>query len=111
MVELVITIATLAIVVMAWSKINNGLDWAGKEIAKTSSVLSNVTEAGAEQTLRGVVISRGSLLNTMNDFKEQNANRIKKESAFKSKLKEPEELKAYQDGADYLSGLLARQND
>ncbi len=110
MVELIIIIATLAIVIMAWSKVNNALDWTGKEIAKTSSVLSNVTEAGAEQTLRGVVISRGSLLNTMSDFKEQNANRIKKETSFKSKLKEPEELKAYDEGADYLAKLLARND-
>ncbi len=110
MVELIIIIATLAIVIMAWSKVNNALDWTGKEIAKTSSVLSNVTEAGAEQTLRGVVISRGSLLNTMSDFKEQSANRIKKETSFKSKLTEKDEIKAYADGETYLAKLLARND-
>ena len=111
MVELIIAVATLTVVIMAWSKINNALDWTGKEIAKTSSILSNVTEAGSEQTLRGVVISRDSLLNTMSDFKEKNANRIKKETAFKSKLKEKDEIKAYDEGADYLAKLLTRQDD
>ena len=47
----------------------------------------------------------------MSDFKEKNANRIKKESAFKAKLKEPDELKAYTDGEDYLSKLLARNEE
>ena len=108
MVELIIIIATLAIVTMAWAKINKALDWTGNEVAKTSKILSHVTEAGSEQTLRGVVISRNSLLDTMSEFKEKNATRIKKETAFKSKLKEPEEIKAYADGEDYLAKLLTR---
>ncbi len=86
MVELVIVIATLAIVIMGWSKMSKALDWTGDRIGETTDMVSDLTVSAAKQTSRGVVISHDSLLDTVLESKEKDANRQKKEATFKSKL-------------------------
>ena len=108
MVELIMAIATLTVIIMGWSRLSKALDWAGDEISKTSTVISNVTEAGGEQTLRGVVLSRESLLKTMTEFKESESKRIAQETKYKAKLTTEEEKKAYSDSEKYLKDLLNR---
>lgn len=107
MVELIIIIATLAIVIMAWSKISKALDWTGARIGETGDMLSDLTVSGAKQTSRGVVISHGSLEDTIASEIKKKVTRSKDMTKFKAKLSE-DEKKVVKETEDYFATLLAR---
>ena len=105
MVEMMIAIATLAIVIMGWSKVSKALDWTGDRVGETTDMISDLTVSAAKQTSRGVIISHDSLLDTAFESKEKDSNRKKKESAFKSKLDKTElaNLKKHEDWLDSIT--------
>lgn len=108
MVELIIVIATLAVVILAWGKVNKALDWSGERIGETGDMLSDLTVSGAKQTSRGVIISHDSLLDTVLESKEKDSNRQKKESSFKKKL-DKDQLAGLKTHEDYLQTIINRK--
>ena len=107
MVELIIVIATMAIVIMGWSKVSKALDWTGDRIGETTDMISDLTKSASKQTSRGVVISHDSLLDTVLESKEKDANRQKKETDFKAGLDKPA-LTALKKHEDWLAAIVAR---
>lgn len=107
MVELIIIIATLAIVIMAWSKINKALDWTGDRIGETGDMLSDLTVSGAKQTSRGVVISHGSLKDTIDEQIKKDVTRTRDMTKFKKGLSD-DEIKEVKTSEDYYTSILAR---
>ena len=107
MVEMMIAIATLAIVIMGWSKVSKALDWTGDRIGETTDMISDLTVSAAKQTSRGVVISHDSLLDTVLESKEKDANRQKKEESFKKNLDETA-LKNLKKHEDWLEKIVTR---
>ena len=107
MVELIIIIATLAIVIMAWAKINKALDWTGARIGETGDMLSDLTVSGSKQTARGVVISHGSLKDTIASEVKREVTRSQDMTKFQAKLTD-EEKKVVKETEDYFGTLLNR---
>ena len=108
MVELVIMIATLTVVIFAWSKISKSLDWAGARVGETGDMLSDLTVSGGIQTSRGVAISQDSLLDTLQDSKKKAAVRAKEYTQYTSKLS-TDEKKAMAEHEKMLKELLKRK--
>ena len=107
MTELIITIATLAIIIMGWGYMKRAMDWTGDRVAETTDMLSDVTSSGSYQTRRGVVISRDSLNETISETREKVAKRQKKEAKFMTGL-DAEQLKAVAAEDKFMDGLLNR---
>jgi len=107
MVELVVVIAVLAVIIMGWSKVSKALDWTGARVGETTDMISDLTVSAAKQTSRGVVISHDSLLDTVLDSKEKDANRQKKEKIFKEKL-DKDQLKSLTVHEDWLKAIVDR---
>lgn len=97
MVELVLTIAVLAIIIMGWSRIAKGLDWAGDRIGNIGDIVDDIAVAGAMQTARAVVISDGSLEETIHNENKRASERAKEVEDFERKLeKNSTSSKAYE---------------
>ena len=103
----ILLVLAMVIIVLAWNKISKGLDWAGAQIESTGDMLSDLTVSGAKQTSRGVVVSHDSLMDTISDSIEKDANRKRKITKFKAGLKE-DEIKDLKTHEDYLAKILAR---
>jgi len=86
MVEIVIAIGTLAVVIMAWSRVSKALDWTGDRIGETSDMISDLTVSGGKQTARGVLISHDSLRDTALDSAKKESKRVKERKDFMAKL-------------------------
>lgn len=107
MVEMLMAVAVLAIVIMAWAKVDKALDWTGKRVGETTDMLSDLTVAGAKQTARVTVISHDSLAETVSQSKQKAVNLRRKETEFKSGLKE-DEIADLKEHEAYLDGILKR---
>ena len=84
------SIAVLAVIIMAWGRISKSLDWTGARIGETGDMLSDLTVSGSKQTARGVLISDGSLEDTFLDEEERAQKRIKRKTSFVNKLTDDE---------------------
>ena len=82
MVELIIAIATLAIVIMSWSKVSKALDWAGNQVSNTTDIFEDLTTAGSVQTARAVVISSDTLEDTVHESAKKSAKRQEDRAKF-----------------------------
>ncbi len=107
MIELIIAVATLAVIIMGWGYMKKSFDWVGARVGETTDMLSDVTNSGSYQTRRGVVISRDSLSETMSDTREKVAKRQVKEAKFMAGLS-PEQLKAVAAEDKFMNALLNR---
>lgn len=107
MTELVIMIATLTIIIFAWSKISKALDWTGAQIGNTGDMLSDLTISGAKQTSRGVAISHGSLKDTIDEQVQKDITRTQAMTKFKAKLTDAEKTDIAKSEA-YYAKLLER---
>ena len=101
------SVAILAIVIMAWGRISKGLDWTGDRIGETGDMLSDLTISGAKQTSRGVVISHGSLKDTVDGEIKKDVTRTREMTKFKKGLT-AEEIKEVKTSEDYYASILAR---
>ena len=86
MLEIIVAIATLAIIIMAWSRVSSALDWTGDRIGETSDMISDLTVSGGKQTARGVLISHDSLRDTALDSSKKEGKRVQARKDFFSKL-------------------------
>ena len=86
MIELVITIATLTVVIFAWSKISKSLDWTGARIGETTDMLSDLTLSGRDGTAQARLAMRSKLEDSAVDFEKKAAARAKTRKEFKDKL-------------------------
>lgn len=107
MVELIITIATLAILIMAWGRVSKGIDWTGARIGETGDMLSDLTVSGSKQTARGVIISDDTLQDTIQESVKKKQKRVKEQTAFLSKLSE-DEKKAVTSHEAYVKNMIKR---
>lgn len=107
MMDSLVIVLAMVIVVLAWNRMSKGMDWVGERIGETGDMLSDITTSGAKQTSRGVVISHDSLMDTISESVEKDANRRKKATKFKKGLNE-EEIKALKTHEDYLDKILKR---
>lgn len=105
--ELIIIIATLTIVIFAWSKVGKGLDWIGVQVGNTGNMLEDITVSGSKQTSRGVAISHGSLKDTVDEQIQKDITRTRAMTKFKKGLSEVELLEI-KTSEDFYNTLLAR---
>lgn len=107
MIELIVAIATLAIVIIAWGKISKALDWTGSMVGKTSDIIEDAAVAGSYQTARAVVASRGTLKDDILQSKKNEAKRQKEQQTFLKSLSK-EQLDAVQKEESALNKYLSR---
>ena len=107
MVELIIVIATLAIVIIAWGKISKGIDWAGSMVGKTSDIIEDAAVAGSYQTARAVTISRDTLKDDILASNKKEASRQKERKEFEKNLT-AEQKKAVEENNAALNKYLTR---
>lgn len=107
MLELILAVATLAIIIMAWSRVSGALDWTGDRIGETSDMLSDLTVSGSKQTARGVIISHDSLMDTALESEKRESKRESERKAFNSKL-DTEQKKSVEAHVKYLNKYINR---
>ena len=107
MVEIITTIATLAIIILGWSYVKRAMEWTGNRIAETTDVITDVTKSASYQTARGTAISRDSLKDTILESRKKEAKRQEAEAKFLKDLT-PEQLKAIKEEDKFLNSLLNR---
>ena len=107
MLETIIIVAVIVIIIKAWSKIDQALNWTGARFGEATDVVSDVTRSASKQTARGVLISHGSLKETINLEKQADIERTRAMTKFTEKCTE-DELKHIAKEDDLYNALLNR---
>ena len=107
MIELIALIIALVVVIMAWSKVSKAMDWMGAKIDKSSFAIDDLFDSATDQTARGGIISRDSLLDTMMDSEKKTAVRQKIREEFKANLSD-DQKKEVETHNTYLNKFINR---